>query len=63
MVETASIVNMCISGAFALLLPVTLLIVWRKKTHAPFVSAIVTEVSADGVVIDAPGGLFGGEEA
>ncbi len=41
MVETASIVNMCISGAFALLLPATLLIVWRKKTHAPFVSAIV----------------------
>ena len=34
-----------------------------RDVLVPFVSAIVTEVSADGVVIDAPGGLFGGEEA
>ena len=34
-----------------------------REVLVPFVTAIVTEVSEDGVVIDAPGGLFDGEEA
>ncbi len=33
----------------------------RGLVRVPFVSALVPEVSADGVVVDPPGGLFDGE--
>ena len=40
MFHLSQLIAMGVSGAVAILLPVILLIVWRKRTHAPFTAAL-----------------------
>ena len=43
--ETSTLIGYGVSGAIMVLLPVVLLIIWKKKTHAPLMPAIVGAVT------------------